>query len=175
MDKNRVNAYAEALYAVAAAEGATDAVEHEVFQFSQAVSNNPELRSTLTDARLPAAVRQQIVTDVLGEAVHPATNAVLTMLIGAGRAAELPAIVDALSNRTAVSSGSAVATVRSAVALTDDQKARLESALSAKAGAPVTLRNVVDPTVMGGIETQIGDEIIDGTIRSRVAQLRDAF
>ena len=65
--------------------------------------------------------------------------------------------------------------MRSAVALTADQSAKLEKALSSATGNEVTVKNVVDPSVIGGVLTQIGDEVIDGTIRSRLTQLRDAF
>ena len=61
------------------------------------------------------------------------------------------------------------------VALTDDQKARLAAALTKSTGEPVDVLVTVDPNVIGGIVTQIGDTVIDGSVRTRLAQLRDAF
>ena len=175
MSAKQINAYADALYAVAEAESANATVEDELFKFNQAVEGNEQLRSTLTDRRLPAAVRQQIVTDVLGETAHPATGACLALLVGAGRVGQLGEITKALSEKSASGGGAVLATVRSAVALTADQSAKLEKALSSATGNEVTVKNVVDPSVIGGVLTQIGDEVIDGTIRSRLTQLRDAF
>ena len=59
--------------------------------------------------------------------------------------------------------------------LTEEQVGRLADALSSKLGRTVTVRNVVDESVVGGVVTQIGDEVIDGTIRTRLNQLREAF
>jgi F-type H+-transporting ATPase subunit delta len=61
------------------------------------------------------------------------------------------------------------------VPLTDEQIARLSEALKARTNLDVTIKNVVDPTVMGGIVTQIGDSVLDGTVRTRLNQLREAF
>ena len=97
------------------------------------------------------------------------------MVVGNGRANELGRIIEDFVKRSAQASGQAVAEVRSAVALTDDQKARLAAAISAQISRDVTIRNIVDPTVLGGIVTQIGDSVIDGSVRTRLNQLREAF
>jgi len=68
-----------------------------------------------------------------------------------------------------------MATVRTAVALTADQKARLEQALSARTGHSIELENVVDPDVVGGAVTTIGDTVIDGSLRTRLGQMKDAI
>ena len=80
-----------------------------------------------------------------------------------------------MAQRSAASRGEAVAEVRSAVPLTDAQLADLARALKARTNIDVTIRNVVDPTVMGGVVTQIGDSVLDGSVRTRLNQLREAF
>ena len=106
-----VAGYAEALFAVAAAEGNPAAVEDELFQFAQALRSNDELRSTLADQGVPASRRQQVVEDLLDEKASATTSALVSMVVGAGRAAELPAIVDAMVQLGAASRNKAVATV----------------------------------------------------------------
>ena len=71
--------------------------------------------------------------------------------------------------------GEAVAEVRSAVALTDEQIARLAEALKARTDLDSPSRTSSTPTVMGGVVTQIGDTVLDGSVRTRLNQLRDAF
>jgi len=61
------------------------------------------------------------------------------------------------------------------VPLTEEQLARLADALKARTSKDVTVRNVVDPSVIGGVVTTIGDDVLDGSVRSRLAQLRDVF
>jgi len=173
--ETRTDAYAEALFNVARAEGHLVEVEEELFRFGTALEANDELRTTLADPHIPAARRQQIVEDLLGGKAGGTTVALISMVVGTGRGHDLPKIISELGQRSAASTGTVVAEVRSAVALSDDQQARLATAISARTGQDVTVRNVVDPSVLGGIVTQIGDSIIDGSVRSRLTQLRDAF
>lgn len=172
---SKVETYADALYAIAAADDAAEVVEDEVFQFARAVESNEELRATLNNPALPAAVRQQIVTDILGQFAHPTTQAVLALLVGTGRVGKLGEIATALAERQATKTGQTLATVRTAVALNDDQINRIAGALSQRMGHDVAVKNIVDPTVVGGVLAEIGDDVIDGTIRSRLTRLREAF
>jgi F-type H+-transporting ATPase subunit delta len=175
MADGRSHAYAEALLAVARAEGAVDAVGDELFRFARVLETNDELRTTLTDQQLPVSRRQQIVEDLLGGKAHPITTTLLSMVVGAGRARDLPAIIDDLVDLSAAEGNKEVAEVRSAIALSDDQKQRLITALEAATGKKVELKVIVDPTVLGGLVAQVGDTVIDGSVRSRLAQLQTAF
>lgn len=173
--EDRVGGYADALLAVANAEGRPSAVEDELFAVSQAFRGNEDLRSALSDANVPPATRQQIVEDLLGRRASPATNALVSLIVAAGRAAELPDIVDAMVERSAASRNRGVARVRSAIELTADQRDRLAQAIAAATGTEVEIRVIIDPSVMGGVITELGDDIIDGSVRSRLHQMRESF
>ena len=69
----------------------------------------------------------------------------------------------------------AVAEVRTAFPLDADQQARLADALGRATGKKVTVKVVIDPTVLGGIVARVGDTVIDGSVRSRLEQLRETF
>lgn len=175
MTDTRSTAYAEALLALAAAEGDVQAVTDELFAVAQAVESDEQLRATLTDVRLPAERRAQVIEDILEGKATGTTIALASMVVANGRGGDLPDIAREMARIAAEGTGAVVAEARSAVALTDEQVSRLESALTAKLGRTVTVRNIVDETVMGGVVTQIGDEVIDGSVRSRLNQLREAF
>ena len=96
-------------------------------------------------------------------------------MVGNGRVRELPAIVDALVAMTAREANKEVAEVRSAIALTDDQKARLAEALGQATGKQVEVKVIVDPSIKGGLVAQVGDTVIDGSVRRRLEQLRNAL
>ena len=175
MADDRTLAYAEALFAVARAEGTLRDVEDELFRFSQTLAGSDELRDTLTDAGIPASRRQQIIEDLLGGRALPTTTALVSMVVGAGRARELPAIIRRLVEMSAAEANKEVAEVRSAVELTADQRQRLAKALEEATGRQVEVKVVVDASVLGGIVTQVGDTVIDGSVRSRLDQLKNAF
>ena len=85
MTEERTDGYARALLDVARSESAIGEVEDELFRVARVVEGNDELRTTLTDAQLPASRRQQIVEDLLGGRAHPVTTALVSMLVGTGR------------------------------------------------------------------------------------------
>ena len=175
MSAEKVSSYAEALVAVVQAEGDLAATEDELFAVAQALAGSDELREVLADRRIPAARRQQIVEDLLGGQAAETTVALVSMVVGAGRGSDLVRIIEAAVERSAGLRNKAVAEVRSAIALSDDQQQRLAGALRQATGKDVTVKVIVDPTVMGGLVTRIGDEVIDGSVRTRINQLREAF
>jgi F-type H+-transporting ATPase subunit delta len=174
-DDDRINAYAEAMLGVARAEGHLADVEDELFRFARALEGNDELRDALTDAGIPVSRRQQIVEDLLGGRAEPTTVSLVSMVVVAGHARELPAIIDSFVAMAAEDAGKAVAEVRTAVELTEDQRARLAEAISRATGKQIDLKVVIDPTVLGGVVTTVGDTVIDGSIKSRLEQLKHAF
>ncbi|CAB4695332.1 MAG: ATP synthase F1 subunit delta [Actinobacteria bacterium] len=175
MSDTRITAYADAAFAIAQAEGDLVEVEDELFRLGRVLESNDELRSALTDQHVPVSRRQQIIEDLLAGKATQTTLAIVSMIVGAGRAADLVKIANELVQRTASNSGQAVAEVRSAVALTDAQLTELTAALKARTNMDILVKNIVDPSVMGGLVTQIGDSVLDGTVRTRLNQLRDAF
>ena len=175
MSAEKVSSYAEALVAVVQAEGDLATTEDELFAVAQALAGSDELREVLADRRIPAARRQQIVEDLLGGQAAETTVALVSMVVGAGRGSDLVRIIEAAVERSAGLRNKAVAEVRSAVALSEDQEQRLAEALQRATGKDVTVKVIVDPSVMGGLVTRIGDEVIDGSVRTRINQLREAF
>ena len=169
---DRTNAYADALLTVARAEGRLDEGEDELFRFARSLEASDSLRTTLTDDQIPPAKRQAVLEDLLGGKASPTTVQLLSFVVGSGRAGELPSIISTLVDRAAGLKSRALAEVRTAVPLTDDQKDRLTAALANATGKQVELKVVVDPDVMGGIVAQVGDTVIDGSVRSRLDQIK---
>lgn len=172
MSDARIQGYARGLFEVARAEGTLDEVEDELFRFARSYESNDSLRQTLTDEQIPAEKRQAIVEDLLGGRATSTTVQLVSMVIGSGRGRDLPAIVDELVQRAAASKELDVAEVRTAVALTADQQARLKAALENTTGKSLNLKAIVDPSVVGGVVATVGDTVIDDTVRTRIEQLK---
>ena len=169
----RAEAYADALFEVARAEGTLGEVEDELFRFARTLEGSDELRTTLTDAALPAEKRQAIVEDLLGGRASPTTANLVSFVVGAGRARDLPKIIDRLVERAAAERQHEVAEVRSAIPLDGEQRRRLTEALERATGKQVELKVIVDPGVIGGLVARVGDTVIDGTVRKRLDQLKE--
>ncbi|MBU3703420.1 MAG: ATP synthase F1 subunit delta [Ilumatobacteraceae bacterium] len=171
MSEARIEAYARALAEIASAEGNLDTVEKELYVVARAVESNDQLRATLTDESIPA-VRRQAVVEALAGSASNTTAQLLGLIIGSGRGRDLPAIVDKIVKRASNAQNKEVAEVRSAVALSADQQSRLAAALERATGKSVNLKVVVDPSVLGGLIATVGDEVIDGSVRTRLDQVK---
>jgi len=172
MSDSRIEGYARGLFEIARAEGTIDEVEDELFRFARTYESSDQLRNALTDEQIPASKRQAIVEDLLGNKVTSTTTQLISMVVGSGRSRDLPAIVDKLVARASSAKNLELAEVRSAVPLTPDQETRLAAALANATGKEVNLKVVVDPAVLGGLVATVGDTVIDGTVRTRIEQLK---
>ncbi len=168
----RIDGYANALFEIARAEGTLDEVEDELFRFARSLEGSDSLRNALTDEMIPAVKRQAIVEDLLSGRATSTTVQLVSLVVGSGRARDLPAIINRLVERAATTKDRAVAEVRSAIALSADQQERLAAALANATGKQVELKVVVDPSVLGGLVATVGDTVIDGSVRTRLDQLK---
>ena len=168
----KVEEYAAGLAKLADAEGELNRVADELYQLGRTVESSDQLRSTLSDRTIPASRRIGILEDLLGASASPVTINLVSMLVGAGRGKRGP-IADELIRQAAESRGQAVAEVRSAVTLNDDQRGRLKSALSSATGMNIDIVVVVDPEILGGVVAQVGDTVFDGSVRTRLEKMKE--
>ncbi|MBO3744563.1 F0F1 ATP synthase subunit delta [Streptosporangiaceae bacterium NEAU-GS5] len=162
------------LAAAAEADGAgrLDDVEDELFRFGRILAANPDLRRTLADAAVPADRKQGLLDELLASRVAPATLRLITQLVTHPRGLGLERGLDSFGLLVAKYRERLVAVVRSAVALSDEQRTRLAAWLRATYGRDVHLNVEVDPKVLGGFSVKIGDELIDSTIAGRIEDVR---
>lgn len=167
-----VDGYARAIFEAARAEGALEDVEEELFRFNRALDANPSLLQGLADPGVPADRRQAMIEELLTGKVVPQTVQAVSFVVGSGRGRQLPDIIETMLGLAAAERNKVVAEVRTAVPLDDDRKRRLAEALGKATGKTVEIRATVDPDVIGGVWAQVGDQVIDGTIRSRLDNIR---
>lgn len=165
---------AQAAFTVAEAEGSLDATEEEIFRFGRAVDASAALQMALNDPAQGPAVKAAIVGDLLANRSTAATRQVLEATVGRLHGQRLDVAIDTLCELAARQRDRVVAEIRVAQPLTEEQARRLAAALTSLKGRTVRLNVAVDPSVMGGVHVTIGDEVIDGTVASRLEQARRA-
>ena len=168
-----LSAYAEVI--AADKTGALDDVEDELFRFGRVVAGSHELRAALTEPKADAAAKAALVKKLLGGRANPGTVRLVVSLVTAPRGRSLEQGLESYSKLAAARRGRVVALVTSAVPLSDLQKERLAAALAGLYGKQVHLNIDVDPEVAGGVKVQIGDEVIDGTVASRLEAARQGL
>lgn len=151
-----------------------DRLVDELFSFGQTVQRTPELRDALSDPARSVADKAALVDELLAGKALPATVRLVKQAL-AGTYRTVSVALAEYQKVAAAVRDEGVATVRVAAPLGDAETERLAAALSRHYGRPVHLNLVVDPTVLGGIKVEIGDDVIDGTIASRLDDARRAL
>ncbi len=160
-----------AVRAAAVAEPTAD-VEEELFRFSRTVAENPELELALGSRLGDAAAKGALVDTLIAGRVSRAAALIASSLVQQPRERRVRRLLSRAIRLVADQRGRKVATVFAASPLSDAQTERLASALSQRYGTNVSLNTVVDPTVVGGLRVQIADDVIDASVSSRLADLR---
>lgn len=168
-----IRGYARALFGIAAAEDALERVSDELFGFAKAIEQSHDFRSALTDIHVPAERKQAMVHELIGDRASEHTRNILDFVLSQGRAGQLPEIVEQLAQLAAEERDRVLAEVRTAVELDEDLRDRLADAIGKATGKNVEVRVIVDPNVIGGVYAKIGEQVIDGTVRRRLEELRE--
>jgi F-type H+-transporting ATPase subunit delta len=146
-------------------------VADEVFALSRLVTANPDLRDALADPARSADDKAKLLDGLLGDKVLPATLRLAKQaLVGSYRT--VTAALESYRRVAVEAQGEYVATVRVVAPLSDDEHRRLCAALSKQYGRDIHVNEIVDPDVLGGIRVEIGDDVIDGTVSSRLDDAR---
>jgi F-type H+-transporting ATPase subunit delta len=158
----------EAQASAANIDGVLDRIEDELFTAEQSVSASPELRKALITVGADDA-KVGIVKDLFAKNASPYTVALLSQLVKTLRGRSIEVAFHDYKYALAARRNRVIALVRVAVALTDAQRDRLATALTAQVGQPVRINIEVDATVLGGVAIKFADELVDGTVVNRLA------
>jgi F-type H+-transporting ATPase subunit delta len=158
----------EASLEAADARGELDSVEDELFRFGRIVAADRELARILSDRKGSAQGQSALLDRLLSGRVSPVTEQLLRNVLTGPHAGNAEVAIERLSEVASRRRGRSVARVTSAVALTPAQEERLTDALGRLYGRNVELQVIVDPSVIGGLIVQVGDEVIDGSIAHRL-------
>lgn len=161
----------QALLESVAERGRLDAVEDELFRLGRIIADNPDLEQALSDRGKPAAAKRELLSRLLSGKTEDITQTLAEQVVTRNRAG-IGTAFDALSDLAAARRHQVVAHVRSAIALTDQQRERLAGSLQRIYGQAVTVHVEVDPGLLSGLVVRIGDDVIDGSATGRLERLR---
>lgn len=169
----------QALLEVAEREDRVDEVEEQLFRFARIVQSQPRLGILLGDYAAPAEGRVGLVRKLLANVSHvnPVARALLYQTVELLKDEPAEEALKFLADVAVARRGEIVAQVSAAGELSDAQRTRLIEILSRIYGHPVTVQLQIDAELLGGLLIAVADEVIDGTLSSRLsaaeAQLPD--
>ncbi len=162
----------QALLEVAERENKVDDVEDQLFRFSRILDAQPRLAILLGDYALPVEGRVGLLRNVLDSAsgrFNPIVVSLLTQTVQLLKGQSAEDAVQFLTQVAVARRGEIIAQVGAAAELSDDQRSRLTDVLGRIYGHPVTVQLQIDAELLGGLLISVADEVIDGTLASRLA------
>jgi ATP synthase F0 subunit b len=155
--------------------GHADEVEDQLFFFSRILEGEPQLSTLLSDYSQPVDGRVGLLKNVLNrsQGVNPTTEALLSQTVELLRGGRADESVDALAQLAVARRGEVVADCSAAAELTGAQHNRLTQVLSRIYGRPVSVQLQIDRKLLGGLTVSVSDDVIDGTLSSRLTAARN--
>lgn len=169
------SAYARAGFDLASLADVVDATDAGLTSAASTVRGSLDLRRALTDASVPAETKRGVLRDIFGADVTPEALALVTLLVERGHIELLGDVARAFGEIAETERGIVVAQVTTAVPLTDATRASITDKLVASLGRPVSLRETVDASILGGVVIKVAGRVLDGSIASQLSDMRRAL
>ncbi|MBU6243040.1 MAG: F0F1 ATP synthase subunit delta [Acidobacteria bacterium] len=155
--------------AAAEKDGALDQLEAELFAFTQTIQNSSELRTVLADRTMQSSAKKSaLIRTLLSGKASESTIRLIGSIVDQPRGRNVEAGMRDLAEAVAARKNRTIVHVKSAIALSKEQIERITKSLSAQIGATVRLNVEIDPNILGGLSVRFGDELIDGSIATRI-------
>lgn len=161
----------QGIRAVFQQSGAVRRVQEEVFRFARVLEDDSDLQATLTDPLIELAARQRLVADLLASRAHPATVQLVQRCVQR-RGRTLVKTLDYYVEVAAQIGRHTLARVTVAKPLTAEQLTQMRAQLARIYGTTIDIQIDIDSEVLGGARIEIGDDIIDGTVQTRLNEAR---
>jgi F-type H+-transporting ATPase subunit delta len=164
--------YARALFDLGVSRGNFEALGRELDNLAQLYAESRELRQTLENPIFKGSQKRKIMESILPQVAQEAVvrNFAL-LLVDRGRIDVLPMIARAYQEMTDKQLGRVRATVTSAKPLDAVTESEIQRALERRTGKKVLMKSDVDPTLIGGVVARVGDLVLDGSLRTRLASV----
>nr|WP_254368054.1 F0F1 ATP synthase subunit delta [Paracoccus sp. Z118] len=173
---NIAGRYAQAVFDLAREQGDLDALAGQVDDLGRALAESEDLRTLISSplySREEQGAAIGAVADRMG--LSPVLGNTLRLMARNNRLFALPQLVQRLKSLIAEARGEVTAEVVSAAALTDEQQRRLTETLAQKSGKTIKLDARVDESLIGGMIVRLGSQMIDSSIRSKLASLQNVM
>jgi F-type H+-transporting ATPase subunit delta len=165
--------YASALFDLAQEKGLVDQVDQEFGMVVQMADANPQLRAVVNDVLMSPEVKSDLIQKLFTGKISPLVLNFLLVVVRKRREAFFPQMYRSYLDLANEARGIVEVEVRSAVPLPEELAQTLEHKLVARLGKRVKFQTQVAPELIGGLVVRVGDELMDGSVRTRLRRMRD--
>jgi F-type H+-transporting ATPase subunit delta len=168
--------YARALLELASEQKQVERVGKDLAELSAMWSGSPELRELFGNPQFGLQARKSVLSELLSRvSVSPIVRNTALYLADHNRVAALPDIARAFTTLAERAEDAVHAEVTSAAPLSEAYYAQLQKALEQATGKKVTIERKTDAALIAGVVTRVGDKVFDGSVRTRLAELKESL
>src|SRR5579862_6113742 len=166
--------YAGVLFDVVEARGTSAKAQADLTSLAEAVESSPELREVFENPAIAISKKQRIIDEIAAQVgAGDEVRRTLGLLAERGQLAAIPGLAAAFADRVNAARRTVEADVVTAAPLTDERRAALAKALGKAADCAVTIKERVDPSIIGGVVARVGSLVFDGSVVRQVERLRE--
>lgn len=164
--------YATALFELAQQHGQTGSIQEEVKELNKAFRDNKELGELLGSPKFSSAKKKEIIANIF-QGVNPLVLNALNVLLDAKRMDEAQNVFGEFLDLADDAAGIAEAKVYSTRPLTEQESNALSATFAKKIGKlSLRIENIIDPSLIGGVRLQIGNQIYDSSLSAKLEKLQ---
>lgn len=168
--------YAKAVFDLASESGELDKITSEFRALGALVDSSAELKLALSNPMVDPAERKALMKAILDRSgVSVLTKNAVLLITDQRRSDVLPQIAEDLARLSDEKAGRIQAEVTSAAALSEPQYQRVSASLEKLTGRKISLARKVDASLIGGVVVRVGDRVFDGSVATRLRELRTAL
>ncbi len=170
------NRYAKAIFTVGQEQKKYEEYNEVLQGLANLYETHPDVVDALTNPLYPMDVKENVMKGIVGSMkVDAIMGNFLNLLVKKQRAEILPEIAFAYKTMVDDAKNISHGNVISAIELSDALKGNVQTILEKLTGKKVELTTSVDPSIIGGIIAQVGDLVLDGSIKTQLAGLKDSI
>ena len=167
--------YAKATLNLAKERDLAKEINDDMLLIDQTISENHDLLNMLKSPIIKSKVKKSILTELFGKKINVISHGLINLLIENKRLPLLPLVASEYTIIYDFLKGVEVAQITSAIPLNKDLENRILKKVREMSGKDITLKNIINPSILGGFILRVGDKQYDSSISGRLNQLRSRF
>ena len=171
MASSAATRYAQAIFSLGKERGTLDVWQNDLTELAT-LTGDARVSSYLSNPSITADTKLATLEASLPSTVQPELRNLARLLVVRGRTSLIPQIREIFEDQVRAERGITVAQVTTAEPLTDQEEALVREKLASMTGNTIEITSTIDPDIIGGIVVRVEDNLIDGSVRTQLHQLR---
>lgn len=164
--------YAVALYKIASAKNKVEEYITDLKQINDLIKTNNDLNQVISNPKISTTKKKEVFTSIFKDKIDLELFSFIIILIEKKRIDELTGIILQIETVDLDNHNQVIAKVKTVIPLNDNERTSLIDKLQTKYNKSIILEEVIDKSIIGGVYVRVGDDVIDGTIKNKIEEMK---